>query len=109
MNSTFQMEMAAHPELVPTFVDMTEVDKDSALWNDLDEILACAREVCEGIEDTHQAVGNDLYLAYLSFYNNVGQAAKRGVAGIQSIYENLRRYFRRGGGSTPPPTPPPAP
>lgn len=106
MNSTFPMEMTAHADLVPTYVNMTEVNKDSALWDDLDEIESAANEVCAAIADTKQAVGNDLLLAYLSFYNNVGQAAKRGVAGIQAVYDNLRRYFRRGG-NTPPP--PPAP
>lgn len=107
MKATFEMQMAAHADLVPSYVDTAELAKDSALWTDLEEIAACAHEVCEGIEDTKQAVGNDLYLAYLSFYNNVSQAAKRGVAGINTVYEDLRRYFRRGGSSTPPP--PPAP
>lgn len=104
MNTTFPMEMNAHPELVPSYVDMAEVSKDSALWEALDEIEAAAREVCEGIADTKQVVGNDLLLAYLSFYSNAGQAAKRSVAGIQAVYDNLRRYFRRGG--TTPATPP---
>ncbi len=108
MSSTFQMEMAAHPDLMPSYVDMTEVAKDVALLSDLDELMACAKEVCEGIEDTRQAVGSDLYLAFLSFYNNVAQAAKRGVVGINAVYENLRRFFRRGG-STPPPAPPVTP
>lgn len=107
MNSTFPMEMAAHADLVPSYVNMTEVNKDSALWDDLDEIESAANETCAAIADTKQAVGNDLLLAYLSFYNNVGQAAKRGVAGIQAVYDNLRRYFRRGG--TTPANPPPSP
>jgi hypothetical protein len=104
MNDTFPMEMGLHADLVPTYVEMAEVTKDVGLWLVLDEITACAREVCEGIEDTKQAVGNDLYLAYLAFYNNVAQAAKRGVAGMDALYTNLRRYFSRG--STPPPPPP---
>lgn len=105
MNTTFPTEMAAHADLVPSYVNMTEVNKDSALWDDLDEIEAAANGVCAAISDTKQAVGNDLLLAYLSFYNNVGQAAKRGVAGIQAVYDNLRRYFKRGSTT---PTPPPA-
>jgi len=104
MNSTFPMEMTAHADLVPTYVNMTEVTKDSVLWDDLDEIEAAANGVCAAISDTKQAVGNDLLLAYLSFYSNVGQAAKRGVAGIQAVYDNLRRYFRRG--TSAPVTPP---
>lgn len=48
-----------------------------------------------------------IYLAYLSFYNNVKQAAKRAVVGADAIYQNLRRFFQRG--SPPPPPTPPTP
>lgn len=106
MSTTFQMEMGSHTDLVPSFVNMTEVSKDAALYADLDEIASAARELCDAIESTQQAVGNDLYRAYLSFYNNVAQAAKSGVAGISALYENLRRFFRRGGGDPAPPAAP---
>jgi len=105
MLDTFTNEMGLHPDLIPTFVDMTELAKDTALILQLETIRSCANELCEGINDTHQAVGSDMYLAYLSFYNNVKQAAKRAVVGADAIYQNLRRFFQRGGG-TPPPTPP---
>jgi hypothetical protein len=106
MDETFAMEMSAHPELVPGFVDTAELALDRALWNGLAEFMACATEICEGIQDTHQAAGSDIYNAYLSFYQNVRQAAKRGVVGADSIYANLRRFFPSGGGGGPTPTPP---
>ena len=48
----------------------------------------------------------DTYLAYLSFYKNVKQAAKRNVPGANTVLDNLKRFFPRGGGT---PRPPPAP
>jgi hypothetical protein len=107
MVETFTIEMDLHPDLIPTYVDMPELALDGALFSQLDIIKACANELCEGINDTHQAVGSDMYLAYLSFYNNVKQAAKRAVVGSDAIYQNLRRFFQRG--STPPPPTPPTP
>ena len=108
MMETFNSEMDLHPDLIPTFVDMPELDIDRALYTQLDTLKSCAREICEGIEDTHQIVGSDIYMAYLSFYNNVKQAAKRAVVGADAIYQNLRRFFPRGrSGSTPSPTPTP--
>lgn len=104
MVETFTQEMGLHPELIPDYVDMPELAKDSALLSQLEIIRACANELCEGINDTHQAVGSDMYLAYLSFYNNVKQAAKRAVVGSDAIFANLRRFFQRGGST--PPTPP---
>ena len=93
---TFNNEMGLHPDLIPTFIDMPELAKDTELLTRLETIRSCANELCEGINDTHKAVGNDMYLSYLSFYNNVKQAAKRAVVGADSIYQNLRRFFERG-------------
>lgn len=105
MDEAFAMEMAAHPDLVPTFVDMTEVNKDRALRTALRDIFQQIGALCEGIDDTQTAAGVDTYLAYLSFYNNVKQAAKRNVPGANTIYDNLKRFFPRGSTPTPPPTP----
>lgn len=109
MDEAFATAMAAHPELVPGFVDVPEMGLDRTLWLQLGEILQGSAEVCEGIEDTHALAGSDIYMAYLSFYQNVKQAAKRGVPGADAIYQNLRRFFPRGGGSATPPAPPTPP
>lgn len=109
MDDAFSSAMAAHPELVPSFVDVAEMAKDRALWLQLADLLQCGAEVCEGIEDTHALAGSDIYMAYLSFYQNVKQAARRGVVGADATYQNLRRFFPRGGGGGPAPAPPPNP
>ena len=107
MDEAFSQEMAAHPEMVPNFVDMTEVAKDRALRTALRDLHQQMCALCEGLEDTLTAAGVDTYLAYLSFYNNVKQAAKRNVPGANTVLDNLKRFFPRGGGSPPaPPTPP---
>jgi len=103
MDSTFSAEMAAHPELVPSFVKTEELARDRELRADLQEILQRCREVCEALEDTLHAAGSDVLLAYLSFYSNVKQAADRGVPGSDTLAANLGRFFpKRGGGTTPP-------
>jgi hypothetical protein len=107
MVDTFTIEMGLHADLIPTYVDMPELALDTTLFTQLDTINACANELCEGINDTHQAVGSDMYMAYLTFYNNVKQAAKRAVVGADAVFANLRRFFQRG--STPTPTPPVGP
>jgi len=105
MDEAFAMEMAAHPDLVPTFVDMAEVAKDRAVRSALRDVFQQISALCEGVEDTQTAAGVDTYLAYLSFYNNVKQAAKRNVPGANTILDNLKRFFPRGGSSpTPAPT-----
>lgn len=104
MDEAFAQEMAAHPEMVPNFVDMTEVGLDRALRTALRDMHQQMCALCEGIEDTMTAAGVDTYLAYLSFYNNVKNAAKRNVPGANTVLDNLKRFFPRRG--TPPPPPP---
>ena len=106
MDEAFAMEMMAHPEMVPGFVDMTELAGDRALRAALRDLFQRVGALCEALGDTQTAAGVDVYMAYLSFYNNVKQAAKRNVPGANTVQENLKRFFRRGGGTpTPPPTP----
>lgn len=103
MDEAFAQEIAAHPEMVPNFVDTAELAKDRALRLALQDIFQRACAICEGVEDTMTAAGVDTYLAYLSFYNNVKQASKRNVPGSNTVLDNLKRFFPRTGSGTPPP------
>lgn len=97
--------MAARPELVPSFLDVAELAKDRALIADL---LPCLREIspiCEGLEDTVTLAYSDVYVADLAFHQNVKQAAKRGVPGTDTIYDDLKTRFP-GRPKAEPPTPP---
>jgi hypothetical protein len=67
--------------------------KDRKLVADL---LPCLREVapiCEGLEDTIMLANSDNYVGDLAFYQNVRQAAKRGVSGADTIYNDLKERF----------------
>jgi hypothetical protein len=106
--------MASRPELVPGFVNMTEMAKDRQLVADL---LPCLQEIapiCEALEDTISLAYTDIYTADLAFHANVKQAAKRGVPGTDTIYADLKERFpgrpsshgaggNGGGGGMPPP------
>ena len=96
MVEAFSQEMAAHPELVPSYVDMAEVAKDRALRSQLLELAARVHEFLESLEDTAKAAGADLYLAYMGFYANVQQAARRNVPGADSILQTLQQFIPRG-------------
>ena len=107
MIPAFTQEMAAHPELVPSYVDTVDMAKDIALRAALLELVAHANELRESLEDTAQAAGSDILLAFLAFYNNVQQAAKRGVPGVDAILSNLQQFIPRGRRPTTPVTPTP--
>ena len=99
--------MASRADLVPSFLDAAEMAKDRKLVADL---LPCLREIapiCEGLEDTIMLANSDNYVGDLAFYQNVRQAAKRGVSGADTIYNDLKtRFPGRPKKDTPtPPTP----
>ncbi len=105
MDEAFTSEMGAHPDLVPSYVDAAEMARDRELRSDLLEILQRSREIGDALEDTVHLSGSDVLLGYLAFYNNVQQAAKRGVTGAQTLLDNLSRFFPRTRRATPVPTP----
>lgn len=85
--------MASRADLVPSFLDTAEMAKDRKLVADL---LPCLREIapiCEGLEDTIMLANSDNYVGDLAFYQNVRQAAKRGVSGADTIYNDLKTRF----------------
>lgn len=96
--------MNAHPELVPSYVSTAELAKDRALVNDLHDIARELGQVAEGIDDTIMLAGSEAYMADLSFYQNVRQAAQRGVVGADAIYSDLNQRFP---GRPPKPSTPP--
>ena len=99
--------MASRADLVPSFLDLAEVALDREL---VATLLPCLRELSPlvgGLEDTIMLANSDNMVADLAFYQNVKQAAKRGVAGAGTIYDDLKTRFPgrpRKDDPTPPPT-----
>lgn len=77
--------MAANPKLVPGFVDVDELGKDRALRSPLAEVVRELDALTQSVDDTVTLVGHEIYMSELAFYQNVRQAAKRGIAGAQPI------------------------
>ncbi len=101
MVETFMQQMTAHPELVPSYVNLTGLALDRKLYSDLNELAARASELKEALTDTSQVAASDMYLAFLAFYNNVKEAARRGVVGADAILASLQVFFARGPRTTP--------
>lgn len=85
--------MTAHPELVPSFLNLPEMESDRQVVATLLPILRDLAPIVGGLEDTIMLANSDNMVADLAFYQNVKQAAKRGVAGSGTIYDDLRTRF----------------
>ncbi len=100
-----QTYMAAHPTYIPGFVDQTELAKDRKLITDYAPCLAKLAPLVQAMEDTVTQAYSDIYIANLAFYQNVRQAAKRGVPGADAIYQDLQERFPGRPKKVVPPTP----
>ena len=106
MVEAFMQQMTAHPELVPSYVNMTELVSDRKLFSDLNELGSRANELSEALSDTAHIAGSDMHLAFLAFWNNVKEAQRRNVLGADAIFQDLRPFFARGTVTPVQPTPP---
>jgi len=82
-----------NPHVVPSFLDMPEFEKDVNAVADLSKILKPLRQLVEKLDDTTMQSGSEAYTAALIFYNAVKGAAKAGVPGMKTIYEDLKARF----------------
>ena len=98
--------MASAPNLMPPFVTLAEVTKDRALRLVLADVVRELRKLCEMVDDTLMQVGSEIWLADLSFYQTVRQAARRDVPGADTIYDELKERFPTLSGDPEEPTDP---
>ena len=88
-----QNYMGSLPSLVPGFVDVAEVAKDRLLRAQLGDIDRELSALTRALEDTLMIASSELWMADLSFYQSVRQAAKRGVPNAQTAYDDLAARF----------------
>ena len=93
MDDVFVNQMTAHPELVPSYVDMTEVQKDINFRKDVAELLAALTPIVEGLQDAALLASSDCFNAFSAFKHSVDTAAARNVAGADTIKAALDQFF----------------
>lgn len=95
-----QAYMNTNPEFVPAFIDSAEVRKDRLLRMRFLNFFPEFMTLAEQMDDTLTILGSEILMADLAYYQNVREAARRGVPGAQQIYEDLRVRFPGGGRPT---------
>ena len=97
--------MADRPDLVPGFTDPADVLQDRDLVAALLPVMREIAPILSDLESTILLAYSDLYVADLAFYQNVKQAARRGVNGAEAIYLDLQQRFPGRPRVAEPPTP----
>ncbi|MEI6766919.1 MAG: hypothetical protein WCM76_14915 [Bacteroidota bacterium] len=87
--------------MVPAYLDVTRLKSDYQLSRVLTEALRLLHPLVQNIEDTATEAGVEALSGAMIFYNAVKAAAKTGVPGAKSIYEDLQKRFPGAGGGRP--------
>lgn len=90
-----------NPTLVPQYINVATMQNDLTLFNQLDELLLLANQLCERLEDTKILAGSEAYGAARLFYQSVKTAAEAGIPGADTIAEQLSQRFASQKNNTP--------
>lgn len=93
----------------PAFLDMTEMQRELQLVDQLNTFLRALDALTTGLDDTSAAAGSNLYAGSLLIYQTVKLAAKSRVPGAQAAADDLAQRFpgRPKASTTATPTPTP--
>lgn len=85
--------MTTDPTLIPTWLDVAEMDRDIAARTVLTAWHNKLTELLEMVDDTNILLSTDVYHSALAYYNNVKQASVNNVPGTTTIYQDLQQQF----------------
>ena len=91
--------------VVPTYLSVTEWEKDLNYWKALDDVRLAIEKLLGKVSDTQRAVGSEAYRQSRKFYEALGSALED-VPGLVPLHQNLAVLFEGQGGNAAPPTPP---
>jgi hypothetical protein len=107
-NKTFSEDVAKElPALIkdlPPRINLPELQKDLALFEQLDQLRSTLEDIVGRITDTQIVAGNEAYIASLDAYRSIANNAKSSVAGAQTAYDKLKTRFEKQGRRKPPPS-----
>jgi hypothetical protein len=82
-----------NPAIVPVFVSVDELGLSLAKAHSLWPAINTARQVEKHLVDTELCAGSDAFLMALAIYHAAEDAARRGVPGTKTVYDELSVRF----------------
>ena len=79
---------------MPPYTNVAELEVDLKGVDTIRQILQAAMPTIDMLQDTMLLSGSEAYVAALAYYNYIKGAAKAGVPGAQTIYDDLSARFQ---------------
>ncbi len=102
--------MLDNANILPAYMTVDNLNMDITLYQQLDPLVQLAAQNFERLRDTQMLAGSEAYIAALAYYRMVEAAAKAGLPGMDTVYNQLKERFanqgNQGGGTPPDGTPP---
>lgn len=85
----------SNPEFVPAYLNIKELKIDLDAVNSLLSIIRPITQLEENLNDTIMLSGSEAYVAALTYYSSIKQAARINVPNAKSIFEDLSKRFEK--------------
>jgi hypothetical protein len=87
-------ELINNPSVFPSYVNVSRLENDIQLIDQLDSLRSSLNGLEIRIEDTRRQAAHEAITQAMAAYNGVQMAAKVGVLGAQVSYDRLKRRFK---------------
>ncbi len=87
--------MEQYPQYIPPFVDKAEFDRDYTSRTQLENRFTQLKRITELFSDTKVLLDHDNYTNALSFYRNIKYLNSEKIAGIETLYQELKQFFAK--------------
>lgn len=84
-----------NPQFAPAYLDLTTLSNDVSTVDGLTKIENPLVSLTAQLNDTVMMAGSEAYVAALSFYNTVKEAARRNIPGAKAIFDDLKKRFEQ--------------
>jgi len=78
---------------MPPYTNVEEMEVDLKGYDTIRQILQSVMPAIDMLQDTMALSGSEAYVAALAYYNYIKGAAKAGVPGAQTIFDDLSARF----------------
>ncbi len=85
----------ANSQFAPAYLDVKSLADDINTVSELTPVKNPLASLSMQLNDTVMIAGSEAYVAALTFYNSVKQAARRNVPGAKAIYDDLKQRFEQ--------------
>lgn len=92
-----RMYMGQFPELVPSFIDLDEFERDYQARTDMSDVLSLMNSLQRQVSDIKILLDYDNYQDVLCFYRSVRYYSQEQEKNAITVYNDMKQFFPRTG------------